>query len=116
MVGVFLCLLLLLLNHESSTKLRKSMGTDKHGGYLQILEFLLLIENWMHGVSFTEEELNNTEICFPIFMDKYKSVIDRQSGHKMKVRRYQYIECKHITLKTYLCTNINTLLIVGYSL
>ena len=62
------------------------MGIEKHGGYLQVLEFLLLIENWMHGNSFTEVELNNVEIFFPIFMDKYKSVVDRQSGHKMKVR------------------------------
>ena len=46
LVGVLLCILLFLLQDDEATILEKLLGEDRYGGYVGVMTYLILIENW----------------------------------------------------------------------
>lgn len=100
MVGVFICLLCYFLSDKNGKQLRKDMGNELYGGYVQVIELLLLMENWMSSDHYTLTEVKQAKEFIPLFMHKFKTIIDRKEGHQMKVNRIHTI-----SLCTILCSS-----------
>jgi hypothetical protein len=55
---------------------------------IQLMDNLLLLENWLRQGSFTRKEIKDAKRYMPIFLEDYKKVVARKKGMGMKFVKY----------------------------
>ena len=81
MPGVFLCILLYLQSSSVSEAITDGFGEKRLGGWIQVLDTLLLLVEWMKQPSFDKLEIKDAKVFLPKFVEKYKTVISRMEGN-----------------------------------
>lgn len=78
--GILLVMLVLMCSYKGYTY-QKAMGWWRYNAWVELIELMLTLEEWMKMSEFSKSEVDNVEGYIPLVLEKYGRIVARTEGN-----------------------------------
>jgi hypothetical protein len=92
MSGIILVILIIFSSKEGEIVFDSNMNKQRATNIIHLIELLLLFENFCLSAPHSRTEIMQFKQFIPLFMDTYKTIINRTVGNKLKIIKFHLLK------------------------